>query len=416
MTRLFLVLITAEFLIIPVSGSGQKSTVIDSTMRISLEQALSIAGELNLTMRDADLSISYHQALQKASFDPDKTFISRSWGKLNDPSVVDNEFNISQNIAFPSVYLRKSGLAREQVTGSMLQKEMARNNLNREVKYSWLHVAYLHEIRRMLAEEDSIYSGFVKAAELRHKMGETNRLELSRARSFVMKLKSEIIQNQADIRIARVGLQNILNLDNPVDIDTDTMPIARISQYPSDNFYPEDNPTLTFLRQQIKIEESARLVQRAMMMPNITFETGSLTFRNQTDKRYGIFDIGLAIPLWPKAQIQKIKAAGISVEKARTQRDHFLTNLKSEFSEAIEIVRKHEQNLKYFRDNALPQADLILFTAQEGYKSGEVSYVEYIQSLDQVLEIKNEYLRVVYNYNLALTEFEYLTGKINSKN
>lgn len=398
-------------LLTPMRSSAQTEVKQDTVLHLSLEQALNVAQRQNLTVKNADLDIEYNRTLKKTAFDPGKTVLTGSWGKINEPTVNDNELGLSQSIAFPTVYARRTQLGSERVERSRLGKTLTQNELTRDVKNSWYQLAYLKALHRLLLQQDSIYTDFLHAAELRYKTGETNRLEQANASSQVMQLQTRTRQNEADIRAARADLQSVLNTGLQVSIVSDSLLPKEASWQQPDSTQLNQNPLLKYLQQQVRVQEAEKKVERSLLMPDITLGISSQTFMGINDRRYSVFSAGLAIPLWPRPQIQRVKAADIAIEQARTQQALYHKNLQSVFTKALEDYKKYSQSLDYYQKNALPQAQLILSNAQAGYKSGEIGYVEYIQNLRQALGIQNDYLDIIRQYNLAVIQLEYLTAE-----
>jgi len=69
--------------------------------------------------------------------------------------------------------------------------------------------------------------------------------------------------------------------------------------------------------------------------------------------------------------------------------------------------------LKYYDEKALPQAELILSNSKKSFENGAIDYVEYMQGLTYGIEIKNNYLEVLNQYNQSIIAIEYLTGNKN---
>lgn len=69
------------------------------------------------------------------------------------------------------------------------------------VKQVYWQLAFLHSKQRLLSYQDSLYTGFLKAAELRTKVGETNKLEMITARSQSMEIKNQLCAKQLQIWI-----------------------------------------------------------------------------------------------------------------------------------------------------------------------------------------------------------------------
>ncbi|GAA4309251.1 CusA/CzcA family heavy metal efflux RND transporter [Compostibacter hankyongensis] len=403
--------LTAGFsLFVPGKLSAQSVIGQDTVLHLTLEQSLDLAQRQNLAVKNADLDIQYNAALKKTAFDPGKTELTGSWGKLNEPVVDDNEIGLSQRFAFPTVYVRRSRLGIAQLTGSRLGRTLIQNELARDVKTGWYRLAWLLQRHRLLLRQDSIYADFLHAAALRYKTGETNRLEQANASSQVMQLQMLIRQNEADIRAARSNLQSLLNTDQQVSIVSDTLLPRPLTLQQTDSTALSRNPQLKYLQQQIKVQEAEKKVQQSLLMPDVTLGVSSQTFKGMTDQRYSVFSAGLSIPLWPRPQAQRVKAAKIAVDRAQTSGQLYLKRLEGTFAGAFEAYKKYRQSIRYYRENALPQAQLILINAQAGYKSGEIGYVEYIQNLKQAMGAQHDYIDIVQQYNLAVIQLEYLAG------
>jgi cobalt-zinc-cadmium resistance protein CzcA len=72
---------------------------------------------------------------------------------------------------------------------------------------------------------------------------------------------------------------------------------------------------------------------------------------------------------------------------------------------------KDKSSLEYYERSAIPQADLIISQSSKSYKAGSLNYIDYIQSLTSALQIKGNYLEVLYHYNQAIIAIESILGK-----
>jgi len=75
----------------------------------------------------------------------------------------------------------------------------------------------------------------------------------------------------------------------------------------------------------------------------------------------------------------------------------------------LEKLKNDQQNLKVYRHNALPQAELLLKNSQRGFQEGEIGYLEYVRGLNRALTIQTKYLAFVNQYNQTLIKIEQLT-------
>lgn len=158
--------------------------------------------------------------MKGAAWDIPKTSIDGQFGQFNSYSK-DNSFTVSQSFAFPTVYANQHKLASANVKSSEWELKTAQLEIATQVKQVYWQLAYLHSKQKLFVWQDSLYTGFQRAAELRLKTGETNQLEMITARSQSMEVRNQLQQVNADILIFNQKLQVLLNSDESVlPVDT----------------------------------------------------------------------------------------------------------------------------------------------------------------------------------------------------
>ena len=388
----------------------------------SLDEAIQIAIQNNPNLKAADLQTQQERALKGASWNLSKTSFSLTHGQYNSIYNNDNQFNISQSIAFPTVYTNQSKLAKARMEASEWRKSATQNELVQQVKATWYFLWLEKSKRQLLLEQDSIYQRFVRAAALRYETGESNLLEKATAESQVAEIKAMLQQNQSDIEIYQTQLQTLLNLENPVDITVGKLEV-RESTVLLDTTSIANNPTLAWFRQQIEVAEREKSVEKSRLLPDLTmgYFNQSLNGPNQdldgnpvtfsSSDRFTGFQVGIAIPLFgAKAQGSVIKAAELRKQESEARLQAITNELQGRFRSLFQQYQKFQTSLDYYEQNALPQAELILKQAQKGFESGEIGYVEYIQGLNRALTVRFNYLDILNQHNQTIIEIEFISG------
>jgi cobalt-zinc-cadmium resistance protein CzcA len=67
--------------------------------------------------------------------------------------------------------------------------------------------------------------------------------------------------------------------------------------------------------------------------------------------------------------------------------------------------------LSYYESTGMQYANEILNTAQLAFKNGEIGYIEYITLLSQSIDIKNNCLSALTNYNQAIIQLNYFINQ-----
>ena len=200
-------------LLLFIGSSFLNTTKAQQTKAINLHDAIQMALDSNLSVRSSVYSVDVQKALKGASWDIPKTAIDGEFGQFNSYSK-DNSFTLSQSIAFPTVYINQRKLANANIKSSEWQLKASQLEIATGVKQVYWQLTYLYSKQKLLIYQDSLFSGFLRAAELRAKTGETNRLEMISARSQSLEVKNQLQQTIADVGIFRQKITNTVKHRN----------------------------------------------------------------------------------------------------------------------------------------------------------------------------------------------------------
>jgi heavy metal efflux system protein len=388
---------------------------------INLQQAVQIALDSNLAVRSSAYSVEVQRALKGASWDVPKPVIDGQYGQFNS-FTKDNSFTVTQSFAFPLTYINQNKLANANIKGSELQHKSSQLEIATQVKQVYWQLAYLHSKQKLFAYQDSLYSGFLRAAELRAKSGETNRLEMITARSQSMEVRNQLQEVNADLLIYIQKLKTLLNTNSAITL-ADTV-LHRIGfALIADSLAIANNPAMGQALQQVEISLYEKKVEQSRMLPDFSIGYFSQTMQGTQDvngmpqtfvrgDRFTGFQAGIAIPLWFGPYTSKVKAAGLNEQIAQTNAAYYRETLSGSYYSLLEEYAKYNNSVEYYEKQAVPEADLIIDQAGKSYKAGAMDYLDYVLSLSRALDIKRNYLDALNNYNQTIIDIEFITGKI----
>ncbi|MEK7255403.1 MAG: TolC family protein, partial [Bacteroidota bacterium] len=314
---------------------------------------------------------------------------------------------------------RKAGraLAGANIRSAELSLAVSENELVFEVRSVWYELAFLLEKQRLLESQDTLLADFVRAAEVRLRVGETGSLERATAISQSGEVRNQLAQVRADIQIAQIRLQTLLAAAEPVGIPAETSLEKRSLQIGGD---VSGNPALAFFQQQIALSEANVAVEKARRAPDFSIgyvNQSLVTPEENADPSYSAADrfhvvqAGVAVPIFGKAQKARIEAAQLERQVAEASADYQSRQLEGQFRQALQEYEKQRTALEYFEQSALPAADLLLNNGQKAFRAGEVDYVEYVQAISRANEIRLDWLDALDRFNEAVIAIEFLTGK-----
>jgi len=291
-----------------------------------------------------------------------------------------------------------------------------------QVKQVYWHLAYLRSKYELLLFQDSLFTGFLNAAELRANTGETNRLEMISARSQSLEVKNQVQQVVADLSINYQNFQTLLNSNIPV-YPADTV-LKRIAIRPLlDSIALKDNPSAGYMQQMVEISHLEKRVENSQLWPDFKIGYFSQTIQGVQDvngipqtfglgDRFTGFQAGIEIPLWFIPYKSKSNAAKLKQKVAQTNAEYFDKSLAGSYKELQRNFSKYSNSVDYYENQAIPEADLIIKQATLSYKAGAMDYLDYIMNLNRALSIKDNYLDALNNYNQTIVSIEFITAKI----
>ncbi|HPS11350.1 MAG TPA: CusA/CzcA family heavy metal efflux RND transporter [Paludibacteraceae bacterium] len=400
---------------------GTSSVNAQQPQRINLKQAIQMALDSNLSVRSSAYSVDVQKALKGAAWDIPKTSIDGQYGQFNSYSK-DNSFTVSQSFAFPTVYINQNKLAKANIKSSEWQLKTSQLEIATQVKQIYWQLAYLYSKQKLFAYQDSLYTGFQKAAELRAKTGETNRLEMISARSQSLEIKNQLQQINADLVIYNQKLQTILNVETTL-YPADTV-LHRIDYLPAaDKSVLAANPSVSYINQQIEVSRLEKKVESSRILPDLSIGYFSQTMQGTqeingvprifgTGNRFTGIQAGIAIPLWFAPYSAKTKAAKFKEKVAQANAEYYSKSLSGNYRSLMLEFSKNSNSVDYYEKQAIPEADLIIEQATRSYKAGAMDYLDYILSLNRALSIKQSYLDALNNYNQTIISIDFITGKI----
>ncbi|HAH24754.1 MAG TPA: CusA/CzcA family heavy metal efflux RND transporter [Prolixibacteraceae bacterium] len=387
---------------------------------IDLYEAIQMALDSNLNIRASVYSVEVQKALKGASWDLPKTAIDGQYGQFNSYTN-DNSFTVSQSFAFPTVYINQNKLANANVKNSEWQLKTSQLETATQVKQLYWQLAFLYSKQKLLAYQDSLYSGFSRAAELRAKAGETNRLEMITARSQSLEIKNQLLQLIADKAILNRQLQTLLNVGFVIH-PADTV-LRRIDFVPNtDSSVLLANPSMNAITQQVEISQLEKKLELSRALPDFNIgyfsqimqgiqEVNGLSRNFGPGDRFNGIQAGIAIPLWFAPSSSKVKAAKIKVQIASANADYYTKTLQGNYQSLLDEYRKYQASVDYYEKQAIPEANLIIDQSTRSYKAGALDYLDYVLSLGRALSIRQNYLDALNSYNQTVINIEFITGR-----
>jgi cobalt-zinc-cadmium resistance protein CzcA len=375
------------------------------TQSLSLEEISQLAMKSNAGLKTSSLNVEQADALIGDAFTFDKTQLYYHYDENNIAfnGLPLNVFGVQQDFLFPTRYFagKKVNKARYEMENNSYN--IKKRQLEQQVLSKFYLLQYELERESVLKRLDSFYKTFAYAAKRKFETGETNYLEKITAQAKQKQLQTLYKQSQQDVASALMGLKEVVQSDQ--DFSVRKVPLTRLEV---SQINLEENPGLSYFLNKKDLFYAQRNVASQSLLPDITLNyfVGSNSGLNENFNGY---QIGLKIPILFSGNAAKIKASKIAQEVVENEELEYKIRLKTKQSELYTRLKKYDEALSYYKEEGEQLSQEIFKTAKISYESGEINFFQYIQSMENALEILLDYLNNLNIYNQVVLEINYLT-------
>lgn len=385
------------------------STILSANAQsdITLQQALEIAKQNNLILKNEKIKIQLQEKLLKSGADLPKTQIEAQYGQFNS-FYRDLGVGVSQNFQFPTVYVRQKQLLKENLLESVNNLSLQELNLKNNISELYSQLIYLKLKRELLKQNDSLLDEFLNINTLRFRSGESSILEKATAENQKNIISIQLKQLDLDIDLAHIQFQYLMNSENiynPAEIK-----IQLYNLISKDSINLLNHPLILQYHQEKRITELQTKLERARLLPDITASynlvgiqgMGADNVSYDGTPRFHSGRLGIGVPIFAASQKAKVKAAKTQQLLANNNYEIELLKLKSDFKMAYASYKNYEEQLGKYESTNIPNAELIEKTALIQFKNGDISYLEWYVLMNQVIMLKNDYIELLKKRNDSL--------------
>lgn len=393
-------------------------TVLSQTRKVSLQECINMALEKNPQMQVANKSVERAKALQGTAWEIDKTELSLSQDPTSGGSP-DNALSLSQSIEFPTYYIARHKQLKAATQAERSKAAVIRLSLENDVKAAYYQAVYQAERLRVLESQDSLLAQYRTLAEKRYKAGETRQLELLSAERLQRENKMEVLAAHNELETAQLLLSRLVGSVETVEPKEDSLLPLDWKQV---SYNYSQTPDGQYSADRLKASEQAVRVAKNGFAPSL-----SLSLRNQLvisswnpyaqDRsrfdggNFMGFEVGVGIPLFYGATRAKVKAA-------RKEREMIALEIKEqeqlrqqEYLSALSRMNAAYVRYTYYNEEGRERSDKMAEQGLLEYSQGEISYLEYMNVLQESIDLRLKRASALNDYNQCVLVMEKLCGR-----
>jgi len=382
---------------------------------ITINDAVKEALANNAYLRSAQNQTLAAGANLGTAYQLPKTQVQFDQGQINSPNP-DTRLGVLQSFSLPGVYTAQHNFLKAEAGLTALQEATLRNQIAFHVRDIYVQLATDLAKLKLLNMQDSVYAEVIRLEKLRFDLGETSRINLTSAEARAGILKNQRLQLASEISMLQSQWQLLLG-NEKLFLPAEQAPPPWQTGFLPDSAAAMENPEIRQARQQVTISDLQIKVNRSRQLPEINLAYNNQSFtgpdiRNSRDylsrsNRFSSYLAGLSVPLFLRPYRSAVKAATFQ----KTAAVYTLTARQNEWMgqwrQAVARYNQQLQSAAYYETLALNQAAELLRTATLSFKSGGISYIEWVTFYNQSIQIQTDRLDILLQLDQTINNIWY---------
>jgi cobalt-zinc-cadmium resistance protein CzcA len=383
--------INAALMLLPLlllSGKLQAQSPFSSP-----EAAIRMALAQHPEVKQAQWEVERAEKMLKSSWDPGEFTFDWQRGQLN-AMPIDNFFTFSQPLGKPLMAVAQHRFQRLEKSLAQARLEQKSQEVAARIFEYWQRWAWQAARLAALEAQKQRYAEFTRIAKARYASGAISLLALTIAENQ----EAEAQMACESARIAWLEAVRQLQLEtgtteNPVD----SLPhIHLLPEPPAQATLP---PAWRWQQQFAAQSQQAWRVEQYKFSP--TLSAGYFIQELENIGGFQGWQLTVGIPLWFAPRAATAQSARLRALQANSAYDFAISRLEIDRQLAAAAVQQQKKRIDYYEDTAAKRAQFIAENSEQRFKSGEIDYVEFLQAMEAVLQIRLNQLEARYQYQMA---------------
>jgi len=387
-----------------VSAQGQTNLLPKRTKEQITNRALEVAPLIKSTTAQA----GYFSALSANRFDPAKASFKMDYGNVNS-AFTDSKYFVEQTFDLPMVYRQQQNVYASMLKTNNFQAILDKQFVVWSVEQLYYQWQFLLAKELVLNQFQQIYSKQLKIAESRYAAGQDNGLERLNMQNWVAQHEQLILKNNLELKTIQ-NQMNVILQDSLafVPVEKLTFKVQLV-----DTVITASHPLYSIGQQKLQTALFETQLQKAKNLPQWSIGAANQSFKmaNTDKQRYNSVTVGLNIPLFAKQARQRVKASAFNEQFVASEQERVMQELRLNIQKAWGNYQQALEVCNYLNKQLLPNTRKMGEMASFSFQQGQINYIEWSNSMNQVQLAEQQYLDALLAFNMQQSYLFYLLSK-----
>ncbi|MFC2163935.1 TolC family protein [Acidobacteriota bacterium] len=331
-----------------------------------------------------------------------------------------DKISLSQRIPFFGKLSQKGKVAERNSSIKEAAYEKVRADIILGVKEAFFSLYWFEKAIAIRQEEREVLRRLSRIALRKYETDQASQQDILKAQLEISRVSERILALEQGERAVGTKLNALLN--RPADSligSTGTVDILHINFGPQEllEWAKQGRPELRQAEHSIaKFEESLKLAKKNnwpdfnIMVDYIFIGKGSTTHPEDGSNAW-MGGIGINIPLWRGKYNAAEAEAAVSINASRKRYENIHNDTSARINELYLELKTYEDQISLYEHSLLPQAEQSMKASEAGYISGNMDFLNLLESERMILQVKTGLYKILSDYRKSLARLERLVGQ-----
>jgi cobalt-zinc-cadmium resistance protein CzcA len=291
--------------------------------------------------------------------------------------------------------------------------------LNRNIRKLYFKLQDLDRRSTILSELSTYFQEWKRIGILQAELGELQSAAMNMIKVQTSQTEMQLLELNREVENIQHELKLMLRVEFPIYPTSDSTVVL-----PIDETFKTINPTHPLVQladASLQQKRALTEIEKSKLSPLINVGYSNLSIKGwQTSDgisqqyyspqdRFGIYQVGVGIPIFSGAIRSRIKASKISEELALVEKELQMERLNTDLNKLNTSYLQLTKAKSYYETEGLKIASDFMNQSTLRLKAGDIPFSEWLLLVKLSVQIKTSYLEIVHQLNLLTADYIYLT-------